>query len=149
MWNSVNKCTTGGGSVAKSCLTLLQLHGLETARLLCPWSPPGKNTGVGCHFLLQRIFLTQGLNLCLLHCRWIFFFLWATKEAQSISSHFPSTTNPYHHQFPWLRSLPSTYSKQYKNNTNSCAGIHFFVSFVTDFVIIFHTCISLLLQAHR
>ena len=32
--------------------------------------PPGKNTGVGCHALLQGIFLTQGLNpclLCLLH----------------------------------------------------------------------------------
>ena len=31
---------------------------------------PGKNTGVGCHFLLQQIFKTQGLNphfLCLLH----------------------------------------------------------------------------------
>ena len=28
---------------------------------------PGKNTGVGCHFLLQRIFLTQGLDLRLLH----------------------------------------------------------------------------------
>ena len=36
-------------------------------RLLCPWDFPGKNTGVGCHFLLHRIFLTQGLNLCLLH----------------------------------------------------------------------------------
>ena len=29
--------------------------------------PPGKNTGVGCHFLLQGIFPTQGLNLYLLH----------------------------------------------------------------------------------
>ena len=28
------------------------------ARLLCPWDFPGKNTGVGCHFLLQGIFLT-------------------------------------------------------------------------------------------
>ena len=28
---------------------------------------PGKNTGVSCHVLLQGIFLTQGLNLCLLH----------------------------------------------------------------------------------
>ena len=28
---------------------------------------PGKNTGLGCHFLLQGIFLTQGSNLCLLH----------------------------------------------------------------------------------
>ena len=30
---------------------------------------PGKNTGVGCHFLLWEIFPTQGLNLGLLHCR--------------------------------------------------------------------------------
>ena len=29
-------------------------------RLLCPWDSPGKNTGVGCHLLLQRIFPTQG-----------------------------------------------------------------------------------------
>ena len=32
------------------------------ARLLCPWDFPGKNTAVGCHFLLQGIFLTQGWN---------------------------------------------------------------------------------------
>ena len=31
------------------------------------WNSPGKNTGVGCHFLFQGIFPTQGLNLCLLH----------------------------------------------------------------------------------
>ena len=35
-------------------------------RLLCLWNFPGKNTGVGCHFLLEGIFLTQGSNLCLL-----------------------------------------------------------------------------------
>ena len=35
-------------------------------RLLCPWDFPGKNTGVGCHALLQGIFPTQGSNLCLL-----------------------------------------------------------------------------------
>ena len=28
-------------------------HGLQPTRLLCPWDFPGKNTGVGCHFLLQ------------------------------------------------------------------------------------------------
>ena len=45
-------------------------HGLYPARLLCLWGSPGKNTGVGCRFLLQRTFLTQGLNpplLLLLH----------------------------------------------------------------------------------
>ena len=47
--------------------TLLRPHGLLPARLLCPWEFPGKNTGVGCHALLQRIFPTQGLNPRLLH----------------------------------------------------------------------------------
>ena len=51
------------------------------ARLLCPWNFPGKNTGVGCHFLLQRIFPAQGSNLCFLHYRWILYH-WATWEAQ-------------------------------------------------------------------
>ena len=31
----------------------VRLHGLQPTRLLCPWDSPGKNTGVGCHFLLQ------------------------------------------------------------------------------------------------
>ena len=38
-------------------------------RLLSPWDFPGKSTGVGCHFLLQEIFPTQGLNPSLPHCR--------------------------------------------------------------------------------
>ena len=33
----------------------------------CPWDFPGKNTGVGGHFLSQGIFPTQGPNLYLLH----------------------------------------------------------------------------------
>ena len=53
-------------SMAKLCVTLW-LHGLEHPRLPCPWDSPGKNTGVGCHFFLQRIFPTQGSNPCLLH----------------------------------------------------------------------------------
>ena len=36
------------------------------SRFLCPWDYPRKDAGVGCHFLLQGFFLTQGLNLCLL-----------------------------------------------------------------------------------
>ena len=38
----------------------------KPARLLCPWHSLGKNTGVGCHPLLQGLFLTQGLNVHLL-----------------------------------------------------------------------------------
>ena len=44
----------------------LQPHGLQPTRLLCPWDSPGKNTGVGCHALLQGIFLIQGPSACLL-----------------------------------------------------------------------------------
>ena len=54
---------------------------------------PGKNTGVGCHALLQGIFLTQGSNSGLLHCRrilyqvsylgsptyWILYWKWKTE----------------------------------------------------------------------
>ena len=38
-----------------SCLILLRPHGLSPTRLLCPWDFPDRNTGVGCHFLLQGI----------------------------------------------------------------------------------------------
>ena len=38
-------------------------------RLLWVWDFPGKHIGVGCYFLLQKIFLTQGLNPGFLHCR--------------------------------------------------------------------------------
>ena len=43
--------------------------GLQPTRFLCPWDYPGKNTGVGCHFLLLGIFPAQELNLHLLHCQ--------------------------------------------------------------------------------
>ena len=59
----------------------------QSCPILCDpmdYSPPGsslhgdtpvKNTGVGCHFLLQRIFPTQGSNPGLLHCRQILYLL--------------------------------------------------------------------------
>ena len=34
----------------KCCIQLFATHGLQLARLLCPWNFPGKNTGVCCHF---------------------------------------------------------------------------------------------------
>ena len=61
--------------VTQSCLTLCDPCGLKPASLLCPWNSPGSYTGVGCHSLLQGIFLTQGLNLGPLHCRQILYHL--------------------------------------------------------------------------
>ena len=54
--------------VAQLCPTLWT-HGLQPTRLLSPCNFPGKSTGVGCHFLLQGIFLTQGSNPGLSHCK--------------------------------------------------------------------------------
>ena len=45
------------------------LRGVRLFAIPWPWGSPGKNTGVGCRFLLQKIFLTQGSNPGLLHCR--------------------------------------------------------------------------------
>ena len=78
-WEQVNHFCSCGPSyllifpyaclVAQSCLTLCNF---KPTRLLSPWDSPSKNTGVGCDSLLQRIFLTQGLNL---HWWWILYCL--------------------------------------------------------------------------
>ena len=55
---------------AQFCPTIC--NPMDCSMLLGPWDSPGKNTGVGGHFLLQGIFPTQGWNPCLLsllHCQ--------------------------------------------------------------------------------
>ena len=42
-------------------------HGLKPGRPLCPWNPPGKNPGVGCHFLLHTE-TEPGSGVCALIC---------------------------------------------------------------------------------
>ena len=78
----------------------LQPRGLQPTRLLCPYNPPGKHTGVDCHSLLQGIIPTQGLNLSLLHCRQILYHLSnqgspaaAAAAAKSLQS-YPTLCNP-------------------------------------------------------
>ena len=53
LWNKMHLAAAAAAAkLLQSCLTLLDpIDG--TTRLLCPWDSPGKNTGVGCHFLLQ------------------------------------------------------------------------------------------------
>ena len=64
---------------------LLQPHGLQPTRLLCPWNSPGKNTAVGCHFLLQGIFPAQESTPDLQHCRQMLYRL-AVREAPEVCS---------------------------------------------------------------
>ena len=69
-----------------SCVQLCSLPGS------CLWDSPGRNTGVACHFPLQRIFLTQGLNLGLLHCKQILYHLSQLgNDSQMLLHSFPLT----------------------------------------------------------
>ena len=86
-------------SVVHDCL---RCHALKPARLLCPWASPGSDTGVGCHFLLQRIFPTQGWNPCLLRL-----LQWQTDSLplSHLGSPYPTTVS-YNHVVP---CIPSAY----------------------------------------
>ena len=78
---------------------------------------PGKNTGVGCHALLQGIFPTQGSNPCLLHCRQILYCL----------SHQESPRILEWVAYPFFRR-----SSQPRNWTGvSCIAGRFFTSWAT------------------
>ena len=55
--------------VARSCLILCEPMDCSPPGFSFRGDSPGKNTGVGCHALLQGIFLTQGWNPGLPHCR--------------------------------------------------------------------------------
>ena len=59
--------------VSHSCPTLCDPMDFSPPGFLVYGDSPGKNTGVDCHALLQGIFLTQGSNPGLLHCRWILY----------------------------------------------------------------------------
>ena len=91
-----------------SCVQLFVVghrpHGLWPARLLCPWNFLGKNTGMGCHFLLRGIFPTQGLNMCVLHCRQVLYHC-ATCEASIL--HLILTKRPGNH-IPVNTCAPNT-----------------------------------------
>ena len=59
--------------VTQSYLTLCDRIAWSLPNFSVPGDSPGKNTGVGCYFLLQGVFLTQKLNWGLPHCRWILY----------------------------------------------------------------------------
>ncbi|XDA81318.1 hypothetical protein R6Z07M_011258 [Ovis aries] len=111
-----------------SCSVLsasLRPHGLQPARRLCPWDFPGKNTGAGCHFLLQgssrprdrarvsHVSCTGGpvpsrlshLDLQYTHKTWPA----AAGFSQAAWRFQRSPTLPHvsgFHSFSWLRNIP-------------------------------------------
>ena len=69
-WTELNWCL-----VAYLCSTLCNSMDYSPPDSSILEDSPGRNTGMGCHALLQGIFPTQGLNLGLLHWRWILYSL--------------------------------------------------------------------------
>ena len=65
-FSSFSSCFRCENEVAQLCLTLCDPTACSLPGSVQPWDFSGKSTGVGCCFLLQRIFPTQGLNPCLL-----------------------------------------------------------------------------------
>ena len=75
----------------QSCLTFW-----DPATLFYLWNSPGKNTRVGNLSLLQEIFLTQDLNLGLLHCRQVLY-------------HLSHQWSPYFGYYPFIRCMICKY----------------------------------------
>ena len=78
--------------VAQLCPTLYN-------SMVRPWNSPGKNTGVGCHSLLQGIFLTQRSNPSLLHCRQILYHLSYREFPDHLSEVCSLSSTPSHSLF--------------------------------------------------
>ena len=70
-WNTfLNNCDYVMVVQSLSCVQLMWPYGLYPARLLCPWDSPGKNTGVGCHFLLHG-YIKHHFNVSFLLCAFL------------------------------------------------------------------------------
>ena len=95
-------------SVAQSCPTLCDPMDCSPPGSSVHEDSPGKNTGVGCHFLLQGIFPTQGSNPGLLHCRQILYHL----------SHQGSPVCRVHHEKCWLAEAQAVIKIARRNINN-------------------------------
>ena len=80
-----------------SCVQFFVTPCTVALRLLWPWNSSHKNTGVNRHPLPQKIFLTQGTNLGLLHCRQIL----------------------YHLSYQGKHTLPQCWGREKKKKANS------------------------------
>ena len=100
--------------VTQSCPTLCDPMDCDSPGSSVHGDSPGKNTGVGCHALLQGIFPTQGLNPGLPHCRQILYHLSHQKSPRTLK---------------WVAYPFSSGSSRPKNRTRvSCIAGRFFTN---------------------
>ena len=117
----------------------LRPHGLQLARFLCPWNSPGKNTGVGGHFLLQgpqMVAANSGISL----------------QAQDFPATYKSITTPYTATYRLLSACPALLSCATSSRINKISNTlnHLNSSFVVLFIWLRHkhTCIYMCKTHH-
>ena len=101
-------------SVAQSCLTLCDPMDCSPPGYSVQWVSPGKNTGVGCHALLQGIFPTQGSNPDFPHCRWFLYHL------SHQGSPILSMGLPKYSKVEWCINIPLFQSLKLIGNIHGC-----------------------------
>ena len=101
-------------------------HGLQPTRLLCLWDFPGKDTGMGCHFLLQEIFETQGSNSGPLRCRQMLYrrsylFVWKHYKPTTVWYYIASCVTRIPR--PTLLDLCTNWTALSEQNSFICRGL--------------------------
>ena len=111
--------------VAKLWLTLLQAPELQHTKLLYPWNFPGKNIGMGCHFLLQGICPTQVSNLGHLQYKQVLYHLshrrspiWSTQNQKLCAGGQPLLSHRDEGKCPKIRSMSWTKISPRKKSAN-------------------------------
>ena len=144
---------------AQSCPTLCNPLDCSPPDSSVHGDSPGKNTGVGCHSLLQGISLTQGLNPGLLHCRRILYHLaggGGSPRKRQVwgldSASFPSLWAPHCNVLTWHSPPCALASRRHRPGSSSEAGPSFHASVRFSILIIpvhpLGSSPSLLLGAH-
>ena len=115
----------------------LQPHRLQLARHLCPWNSPGKNTGLGCHSLLQGIFPTRDWIQVfhIAHCRLVLYHLGhkgSPRTLQWIAYSFSKGSSSLPRNWTWV----------------SCITDRFFASWATKEACIYRLCCCSVAQSH-
>ena len=132
-----------------SCLQLFATPWtVACTRLLHPWDFLGKSTGVGCHFLLQGIFPTQGSNPGLPHCRQKFYHL----SHQGRMPQFCIFIEWFHHwewivTYMWFLLVSLVLSSRYWSSKYSDNSWHYSLSELLSTVLSFGHLLATL-QGH-
>ena len=122
----------------------LRPRGLQPAKLLCPCDSSGKNTVVGCHSLLQGLFLTQASNPSLPHCRQILHHLsHQGSPKEDINFFILNSKNFWHHFYvaTLCSSIFSIFSAFLcllkKSSSQACLQ---YINLFSLFPVSFHVC---------